>query len=344
MSISNSNPESNDVVIIQRDPTNSYYGETHISGSNLILYIDSDGKINADHSASFYTAFPPAGSTGGGGTTLYTGSTYQITASWSSQSLVSISSSWSSQSLSASYVKSSSWADTSSWATNAINGGTQLTTASTYQITSSWAVSASWASKSFSASYAPLDADYSSSVSFQFGTKQDTLIVGGNYQITSSWAADVKSASWASSSITASGIKQSTGKVYEAATMTSGRVVGMSGNYFSDSIIYDNGVTIGIGGVVGDDKLKVYGSVNAISFTGSITSSNLMGPAKAAISASWASASFIATSASWSSQSFSASYITASNVDGIVTYAATASYAYVTITGSMDILQVQIFS
>lgn len=58
MPISNTNPQSNDVVLFQRDPTNTYWGEVHISGSNLIMYVDSNGFINADHSASFYTTFP----------------------------------------------------------------------------------------------------------------------------------------------------------------------------------------------------------------------------------------------------------------------------------------------
>ncbi len=63
MSISNTNPQPKDVVILQRDDLNTVYGETHISGSNLIIYIDSDGHLNADVSASFYNIFPPDGGT-----------------------------------------------------------------------------------------------------------------------------------------------------------------------------------------------------------------------------------------------------------------------------------------
>src|SRR3954464_9004870 len=91
MSISNVNPQQRDVVIYQRDDTNSYWGEAHISGSNLIFYIDSQGHINADTSASFYTLFPPSGSggsSGGSGTTLITGALYYVTSSWT------ISASW----------------------------------------------------------------------------------------------------------------------------------------------------------------------------------------------------------------------------------------------------------
>jgi len=66
MAIINTNPNIKDVVILQRDDTNTYYGETHISGSDLIIYIDSNGYLNADTSASFYSQYPPPGGGGSG--------------------------------------------------------------------------------------------------------------------------------------------------------------------------------------------------------------------------------------------------------------------------------------
>lgn len=102
---------------------------------------------------------------GGSGTTLFTGSTYQITASWANNSIISltaISASWASSSISASYAPenatflftgstypiTASWAQTASWAINTINGGsgTTLVTGSTYQITSSWSINSQTAS------------------------------------------------------------------------------------------------------------------------------------------------------------------------------------------------------
>ena len=103
-----------------------------------------------------------------------------------------VSGSWASSSLSASYVSSSN-----------IFGNVT-------------AFSASWASSSISASYAPVQPSYSSSVSVQFGTKQDTLVTGNTYFITSSWSISSSyapnlypqtyqiSGSWASSSISSS--------------------------------------------------------------------------------------------------------------------------------------------
>ena len=64
MAIFNTNPNPKDVVILQRDDTNAYYGETHISGSKLLLHINSSGHLDADTSASFYTLYPPSGYTG----------------------------------------------------------------------------------------------------------------------------------------------------------------------------------------------------------------------------------------------------------------------------------------
>ena len=89
MSILNPIPQSKDIVIIQRNYANTQYDETHISGSNKIIYIDNSGYINADDSASFYSLYPPPG--GSGGTS--------ISASWASQSL---SASWANRSISSS--------------------------------------------------------------------------------------------------------------------------------------------------------------------------------------------------------------------------------------------------
>ena len=195
MAIGNTNPNAKDVVILQRDDTNSQYNETHISGSNLIIYIDSTGHINADDSASFYSIYPPS-TTGGSGTTLITGSTYPFTSSWSTSSVFSItasfasrsfsatSASWSSQSLlstSASYasssttssyvstaswainVVSSSYASTASWAINVVNGGSStLQTASTYPFTASWSNNATNAigAGGININTTDIDADY----------------------------------------------------------------------------------------------------------------------------------------------------------------------------------------
>jgi hypothetical protein len=201
-----------DVVIIQRSDDGSYYGETHISGSNRILYIDSSGHINADDSASFYSLFPVSASSGGGGgggTTLFTGSTYQITSSWAINTVNGVGSGTTlftgstyeitaSQAISASwapgisgggttlftgstYPITSSWSQTSSYAVN--ENATFLFTGSTYQITASSAISASFASQSLSSSYSPGGATYTSSL---WGT-----------------------ASWANNSLTASYITSS---------------------------------------------------------------------------------------------------------------------------------------
>ncbi len=109
--------------------------------------------------------------------------------------------------LSGSFFGTSSRAISASWSPN--QGATTLVTASIYEITSSRAISASWApaaapitsvpssswaSQSLSASYAPVEPDYSSSVST---AKQNALVVGGTYQITSSWTNNAVSASWA---------------------------------------------------------------------------------------------------------------------------------------------------
>jgi hypothetical protein len=84
MAILNQNPSPKEIVILQRNDSNTLYGEVHISGSKRIIHIDSSGYLNVDDSASFYTLYPPPVSSGG----LTPGATYPITSSWS------ISASW----------------------------------------------------------------------------------------------------------------------------------------------------------------------------------------------------------------------------------------------------------
>ena len=105
MPISNTNPWPKDVVIIQRDDLNSQYNETHISASDVILYIDSAGHINADHSASFYALYPVPTATSA---SWASASIFSTSGSWSSASIWSISGSEASHSISSSYAVTAS--------------------------------------------------------------------------------------------------------------------------------------------------------------------------------------------------------------------------------------------
>ena len=103
--INDPTPNLKDVVILQRDDTNSQYNETHISGSDVIIYIDSAGYINADKSASFYTIFPPPPSTSQSDSASWASHSFSAeSSSWTSRSFSAESASWASQSLSSSFV------------------------------------------------------------------------------------------------------------------------------------------------------------------------------------------------------------------------------------------------
>ena len=190
MAIINTNPNSKDVVILQRDATNTYYGENHFSGSSLLIHINSAGDLDVDTSSSFYALYPPpvtSASTSasfsisssysqtasyainaGSGTSLVTASTYPITASWALTTVFSTSSSFASNSLSASYSNSSSWSTP------------QLVTASFYPITSSQTI---FAQSSLTSEFS-LDSEFSLTASLA---------------ITSSWSAVSISSSWVNS-------------------------------------------------------------------------------------------------------------------------------------------------
>jgi mating pheromone-induced death protein 2 len=175
MSISNKSPQSKDIIIYQRSDDNTYWGETHISGSSLIFYIDSSGHINADTSGSFYTLFPPSGSsTGGSG--LITGSTVPITASW---------------------AISASWAP----------AATSLSTGSTIPVTASWAITASFTLISGTSISASWSSQSIASISSSWASSSYTasFLTSGTYSITSSWAIislTSISSSWTSQSLT----------------------------------------------------------------------------------------------------------------------------------------------
>lgn len=206
-------PNRRDVVFTQRSGDNLNYEQIHASGSNLIFYTDSDGRMTAAKTSSFFnitfvsaswasqslsssysqTASFALNAGSSGGTSLTTGSTYPITASWAlfaisasytqtssltllTQSNVAISSSWASQSL---VSISSSWAS-SSLSSSLAQTASFLTTG-TYQITSSWALSASNAARAVTASYvtgSEVYVDKLSTPHVRFGHKRVNLVTG----------------------------------------------------------------------------------------------------------------------------------------------------------------------
>lgn len=82
----NPQPNSLESAFIQRDLTNTYYDQINISGSDLIIYHDSDGNLTADKVSIWASHY----GIGSGGSPL--------SSSWASSSLSS------SYALTASYV------------------------------------------------------------------------------------------------------------------------------------------------------------------------------------------------------------------------------------------------
>jgi hypothetical protein len=100
----NDTPSKLESVFIQRTPANDFYEQINISGSDLIVYHDENGKINADKVSVFATKY------GLGSGSASSGST--VSASWASQSLSS------SYSVTASYAVTASYSVTASFALN----------------------------------------------------------------------------------------------------------------------------------------------------------------------------------------------------------------------------------
>jgi hypothetical protein len=140
-------------------------------------------NITSSVSASYALTASYALNSTGGGTTLITGSTYPITASWA-EYVVS-----SSYSLTASYALTSSFSQTASSALSASYSNT-----SSYSITSSYALSSSFASTAlssafaYSSSLAETASYFSGSISNAISAISSSYSLSGSYALTASYA------------------------------------------------------------------------------------------------------------------------------------------------------------
>ena len=140
-------------------------------------------NITSSVSASYALTASYALNSTGGGTTLITGSTYPITASWA-EYVVS-----SSYSLSASYALTSSFSQTALSALSASYSNT-----SSYSITSSYAFTSSYASTAlssafaYSSSFAETASYFSGSISNAINSISSSYSLSGSYALTASYA------------------------------------------------------------------------------------------------------------------------------------------------------------
>jgi hypothetical protein len=121
---------------------------TTTSGTSGVSGTAGTAGTSATAGTSGLTGYPGSSGTSGAGTTLYTGSTYPITASraiTASYALNANSGGGVQLYTGSTYPITASWAVSASYAVYALSGGTKLFTGSTYPITSSWGVTASYA-------------------------------------------------------------------------------------------------------------------------------------------------------------------------------------------------------
>ncbi len=173
--------------------------------------------------------------------------------------------------------------------------------------TSSWSrnsissISASWASASISASYAPVEPDYSASVAI---SKQNTLVVGGTYLITASSAV---SASWAPMDDAPNSVSSS---------WASHSLSSVSSSWAPSSF---SSTTSSFASSSFSSTTASYSSTSFSSTTSSWASQSF-----SSTSSSYASFSLNSVSASWASQSLSSS--TLYNVSASVNYIGRATF------------------
>ena len=238
---------------------------------------------------------------------------YVITANTASYVVTANTASFVLHAVTASFVSSiasASYADTSSWAINAINGGTQISTGSTYPITASVAVLATTATTAGTANTASyiLAANVSGKVSTAGTADTASYVQATNIAgtLTATQAPLAISSSWvsASNNITTADTASYVQATNIAGTLTATQApLAVSASWVSAS----NKIT----------TADTASYVQATNIAGTLTATQ----APLAISASWVSASVKITTAD------TASYVLASNVSGKVSTATTADTA-----------------
>lgn len=212
-------PNKLEAVFVQRKVDNLYYEQINVSGSDLIVYLDSNGVLNADK-ISVWAANYGLGGSGGS----------------------SVSSSWASASISASYAKTASFA---------LNGGTggggsgvfaSQSMYSTQSIFATSSLSASWASASLrtiQAQFATQSIFATSSLSASWASSSINAIQS-QYATQSISATSSLSASWASSSLSSSVTITSSYAVSasNAVTWDSSSILEYVNNLFRSTTLY----------------------------------------------------------------------------------------------------------
>ena len=274
MAITNPAPQTKEIVILQRNDTNDFYQEIHVSGSLVIPYLNADGYLDFDTSQSFYTVFPPFG-----GSSISSDS-----ASWSSESLFSF---YSSASLSASWASQSFYATSSSWASSSLTtsyiSSSAIFDLTVYNLTASWALSSSYAgTSSFITNYITQSITYVSSSDFAISASWASRSF---YATSASWSSQSLSASWA---LTASSFSSISGSNLLYLLCDDGNTYEVTLTNYSGSVIF----AIGQNPVTGTNNFLNIGTIIL--------------PSSASLSSSWASQSL---SASWAPAPLSASLV-----------------------------------
>lgn len=177
-------PSRLEAVFVQRDDHNNFFEQINVSGSNLIVYLDSTGHITASKIpqwASLYNL------TGGGGNS--DSASYALSSSYagtSSFSFNSLSSSHSNISDTASYITSSAITGTVTSASNALSASNAIS--ASYALSGSFTQTASFSQFATNAGHAT-SADSATSAS---------------YALSASYAFTASSAVSASNALTAS--------------------------------------------------------------------------------------------------------------------------------------------
>jgi hypothetical protein len=347
-------PNRLESAFVQRETGNQYYEQVNISGSDLVIYHDSTGKLTADKVLVWASLY----GIGSGGTSL--------SSSWASQSLsasvaltasyliggsdLSVSSSWASASLESQYATQSLYATQSISSSNATSASHALFSDESFTSDTVTAIAVGGGPYNIAllgSNGGVVNVYADNNGDFLYSVADKTLYVK-HAETTASWATSSLSASY----ITASNIVGAILSASYAATASFAYFAFASQSITASyalsagtaSLVFNPNVNVDVfgnasftnyvqvGGSLGAGKFVVthpFGDVTilsgSITAANNITASNFLGTLRGRADS--------AISASWASSSISSSY---SLLAGSSTGSITASYAFyaATVTGS----------
>lgn len=308
-------PNRLEAVFIQRDTSNSRYDQINISGSDLIVYLDSTGKINADKIGVWAAIY------GIGSGSSSSGSGTSVSSSWASSSFTSY---FATQSL---FSTQSLFATQSRFATQSL-----FSTQSLFTTQSLFSTQSLFATQSISSSYA-VTSSFSISASFSPGSISSSYSLSSSHAESASYALTSSYALTASQAIVSVSASYFSGSQITASSILVGLILPLSSSIGNPTMSF---TTVYATQLFGTASWATQSFSASVAQTASLADAISFVP-QVALSASWASASLSSSYSLSASNAISASYTLSASNTISSSYALSASNALDSVSASYSL-------